>query len=200
VQASFGMRHCERQRPASHTPPQHSNVDVQAMPAAVQLPGRHSPATHRPSQQLALSLQAPPGMRHVGDRHTPPTHDEPWQQSPFDRQPSPGVPHPPPTQRPERQLPEQQNAGLTHDSPAMAQVHAPSRHSPLQHSFDELQPSTNGLHGSRHRPSRHSPRQQSDRLEQRPPNAWHIGVITVWPHPNQTLAITRRTKTRMLLP
>jgi hypothetical protein len=95
------------------------------------------------------------------------------------------------------QLPEQHKAGLMHDSPAIAQVHAPSRQLPLQHSFDDAQPSTSGLQGSRHRPSRHSPRQQSDRELQRPPSGWHIGVITVCPQLTDSIATTtgRRGRT-----
>lgn len=96
----------------------------------------------------------------------------PVQQSPVATQPPPGIEQPsidahfPPTQ-----LPEQHSAGFTQLSFVMPHVHAPSRHSPLQHSFDDAQPSMSGLHTTWQSPPRHSPLQQSASVEHFPPSS-----------------------------
>jgi len=71
----------------------------------------------------------------------------PVQQSSVVRHPAPGIAQPSmAAHRPLTQLPEQHSAGFTQLSFVMPHVHAPSRHNPLQHSFDDVQPSMSGLH------------------------------------------------------
>lgn len=103
------------------------------------------------------------------------------QQSPFETQPPPGIEHalPNASHWPFTQLPEQHSDGFTQASPPAAQAHAPSRHNPLQHSFDDSHPSTSGRHTARHSPLRHSPLQQSAFEEQVEPSSLHVGVVVI---------------------
>lgn len=138
----------------------------------VQVTGRHSPETHEPVQQSFVSLHARPDGWQLALRQTLLAHVPPVQQSPVVRQPAPGIEHPSmDAHRPATQLPEQHSAGFTQLSFVIAQVHAPSRHSPLQHSFDDAQPSMSGLHTTWHSPPRHSPLQQSASEEHVPPSS-----------------------------
>ena len=180
------IRHWERQVPVvPQNPAQHSKSIVQVAPDAMHASGRQSPETQAPVQQSFVPLHAPPPCRHVEERHTPPAHVPPVQQSPPETQPPPGIEHvlPNASHWPFTQLPEQHSAGFTQASPPAAQVQAPSRHSPLQHSFDDSQPSTSGRHRARHNPPRHSPLQQSVFDEQVEPSSTQVGAFIVVPQP-----------------
>lgn len=166
--------------------------------AATHVAGRHKPDTQRPWQQSFVSLHAPPLVRQLAERHTPPEHVSPVQQSLESVQPPPAAEQPerswhmPPTQ-----LPEQHTPDVTHDSPPIAQTQAPSRHNPLQHSFDDEQPSTSGRHTTWQMPARHSPLQQSANDEHVWPTGLHIGSVGfVMPHERANTELTR-TKARM---
>lgn len=170
---SVTMRHCARQVPVGPQKPwQHSKSAVQFAPAMVQVTGRHRPETQEPVQQSFVSLHARPEGWQLALRQTLLAHVPPVQQSPVATQPPPGIEQPSmDAHRPATQLPEQHNAGLTQASFVIAHVHAPSRHSPLQHSFDDAQPSMSGLHTTWHSPPRHSPLQQSASEAQFPPSS-----------------------------
>lgn len=145
---------------------------MQLEPAIVHATGRHRPETQEPVQQSFVSLHARPEGWQLALRQTLLAQVPPVQQSPVVRQPAPGIAQPSmDAHRPPTQLPEQHNAGFTQLSFVIPQVHAPSRHSPLQHSFDDAQPSMSGLHTTWHSPPRHSPLQQSASDVHAPPSS-----------------------------
>lgn len=172
---------------------------VQVAPGMAQVRGRHRPATQAPVQQSFTPLQAPPDGWQLAARQVPLAQVPPVQQSCVATQPPPGNAQPSAeAQRPLTQLPEQQSAGLTHASFVIAQVHAPSRHSPLQHSFDDAHPSTSGLHTTWQRLLRHSPLQQSASELHAPPSSLHEGgVIMVVPQPAAVTASHSASGRRM---